>query len=81
MSPISRDVFSPTVIDMSHAGASGVSGWLGDIQGTGSPPGSRRFIVRGEVLRLSVPPVTTTWSMPALIPDAPIATALRPAAQ
>ena len=38
--PISRAVFSPTVIDMSNAGASGVSGWLGDIHICGSPPGS-----------------------------------------
>ncbi len=34
--PASRAVFSPTVMDMSHCGASACSGWLGDIHGCGS---------------------------------------------
>ena len=51
--PISRAVFSPTVIDMSNAGASGVSGWLGDIHICGSPPGWRhpRLRRRARALR------------------------------
>ena len=79
--PISRAVFSPTVIDMSNAGASGVSGWLGDIHCCGSPPGSSTFHDCGAVLWLWVPPATTTRSMPARMLPAPICTALSPAAQ
>ena len=41
-------VFQPTVIDMSNAGASGVSGWLGDIHGASSSVPSMRFIAFGE---------------------------------
>ena len=57
--PISRAVFSPTVIDMSNAGASGVSGWLGDIHICGSPPGCAIHDCGAE-LELCVPPATTT---------------------
>ncbi len=74
-------MFSPTVIDMSNVGASGVSGWLGDIHICGSPPGSSTFHDCGEVLRLSVPPAMTTRSMPARMLPAPICTALSPEAQ
>ena len=74
-------MFSPTVIDMSHAGASGVSGWLGDIHAVSSPVERDRRVVTGLLVRLSVPPATITWSIPAMMLPAAICTALRPAAQ
>ena len=66
---------------MSKGGASGVAGWLGDIHCTGSAPSSRRLVDVGMDDALSVPPATTTRSMPARIDAAPICTADRPAAQ
>ena len=67
-----------TVIDMSNVGASGVSGCDGDIHGCGASPGAGDFIAPGIVLMLSVPPATTTRSMPAAIEPAPVAIAPRP---
>ena len=75
--PARRAVFSPTVIDMSHCGASACSGWLGDIHGWGSSAEAGMDLnARGVELRLSVPPATTTVSMPARMLPAPICTAL-----
>ena len=80
--PARRAVFSPTVMDMSHCGALACSGWLGDIHGWGSMAEAGMDLNdRGEELRLSVPPATTTSSMPARMLPAAICTALRPAAQ
>ena len=74
-------VFWPTVIDMSNAGASGVSGWLGDIHGASSSPGSTRFIALGDVESDSAPPTMRTSSMPAMMLAAPDCTGAMPDAQ
>jgi hypothetical protein len=67
------------VIDMSKTGASGVSGWLGDIHGIGSPPRTAGLRTCGDVDRLSVPPATMTWSSPDRTAADAICTALTPA--
>ena len=74
-------VFHPTVIDMSNAGASGVSGWLGDIHGSMSSVPRPRFIAAGEVEIDSAPPAITTRSMPARMLAAAPWTAAMPEAQ
>ena len=73
-------VFQPTVIDMSNAGASGVSGWLGDIHGCISSVPITRFIAAGE-LEIDAPPAITTVSMSALMLAAAPCTAAMPDAQ
>ena len=65
---------------MSNAGASGVSGWLGDIHIIGSPPGCAIHDCGAE-LELCVPPATTTVSMSARMLPAASCTALSPDAQ
>ena len=76
-----RAVFHPTVIDMSNAGASGVSGWLGDIHGCGSgcragPSGCAASSRGSRCRRRSRPcPCRPGCSRP------PIWTAVRPDAQ
>ena len=77
---MARAVFSPTVSGMSNAGASGVPGFGSDIHGT-YVPSAFRLLVAGAVLRLSVPPASTTVSMPARTPAAAVVTAARPDAQ
>ena len=48
------------MIDMSNAGADGVSGWLAGIHGCGFfADAGIDFVRRGMELRLSVPPATT----------------------
>ncbi len=73
--------FHATVIDMSNAGASGVSGWLGDIHGAMSSVPRTRFMDAGDVDTDSDPPVMTTLSMPARMLAAPPWTAAMPDAQ
>ncbi len=66
---------------MSNAGASGVSGWLGDIHGFTSSVPMTRFIEDGEVETDSAPPAITTVSMSALMLAAAPCTAAMPDAQ
>ncbi len=59
-------VFQPTVIDMSLAGASGVSTWVGGIHRSSnfsSGPGMRQF-VRGVIDSDCTPPAIRARSMP-----------------
>ena len=80
--PISRAVFSPTVIDMSNAGASGVSGWLGDIHSCARRRAERGFIDCGDVDSGSrCRRRRRRLSMPALMLAAAICTAPMPDAQ
>ncbi len=82
VTPAMRAVFSPTVSAMSNGGALGVGGLAGDIHSCGScADAGTDFWPSTIELRLSVPPATTTRSMPALIEPAAICTADRPAAQ
>ena len=74
-------VFQPTVIDMSNAGACGVSGWLGDIHGFISSVPITRFIELGDVEIDSAPPAMTTVSIPAMMLPAAVCTAAMPDAQ
>ena len=68
VSPAFCAVFQPTVIDMSNAGASGVSGWLGDIHGAKSSVPSDALHRRSARSRCdSAPPAMTTLSMPAMM--------------
>ena len=77
-----RAVFSPTVSAMSNGGASGLGGLAGDIQVCGLPAEAGTDFWPSTIeLRLSVPPATTTRSIPALIDPAAIWTADSPAAQ
>lgn len=82
--PTFSAVFQPTVIDMSRAGASGVSGCDGGIHGSlnsiGSEPGTRHFI-SGEVDSDCTPPATITRSAPAPIWAAALAIEVRLPAQ
>ena len=59
-------MFHPTVMDMSREGASGVPGWLGEIQpslGSAAPGSCHRE--DGDVDWELVPPAMTARSMPA----------------
>ena len=78
MTPTFCAVFQPTVIDMSNAGACGVSGWLGDIHGFISSVPSTRFIALGELEIDSAPPAMTTVSMPAMMLADAVCTAAMP---
>ena len=64
--PADCAVFQPTVIDMSLAGASGVSTWVGGIQRSSnfsSGPGIRQF-VSGVIDKDCTPPAMSTRSIP-----------------
>src|SRR5690606_22833199 len=78
----SRAVFQPTVMDMSPAGASAMSGWEGGRQGSSasSVPGLNRRMT-GAVESDSTPPATTARFMPAMTPAAAVWIAERPVAQ
>ena len=79
VTPALRAAFQPTVIDMSRLGASGRSGWVGDIQSSHSSP--TRILLRGEVDAEFTPPAMISSSMPARMLAAAFCTAARPAAQ
>ena len=69
-------------MDMSREGASGVPGWLGEIQpseGSAAPGSCQRE--DGDVDWELVPPAITALSMPAAIDDAATCTADIPPAQ
>ncbi len=75
-------MFHPTVMDMSREGASGVPGWLGEIQpslGSGAPGSCHRE--DGDVDWELVPPAMTARSMPAATDEAATCTADIPPAQ
>lgn len=66
---------------MSMFGASGLSGWLGDIHATrSSVPGSRRRLWGISDVEC-VPPAMTTRSIPAIVEAAAALTAAKPDAQ
>ena len=81
LTPAWTAAFHPTVIDMSSHGASGVSGWLGGAHSSHSSVPRARRRSRGAVEADSMPPATTTRSMPARTVAAAVVTAARPPAQ
>jgi hypothetical protein len=69
------------VMDMSDAGASGESGWVGAIQFTQSSVPITRFLEVEDVECECTLPAITTRSMPAMMDPAPVSMAANPEAQ